>query len=86
MASEYNKNEKFFKVDDVEFEAYIPRKISPLLVEPKIDLRDLEEKYILSMSGEDSAFSMKTNSECSKILYINKVYPGKVVNKSEYPK
>ena len=48
--SEYTKNEKLFKLDEVEFEAYTPRKISPLVGEPEIDLRHLEEKSILSMS------------------------------------
>ena len=38
------------------------------------------------MSEEDLAFSIKTNSECNNILYINKVYPRKVVQKSEYHK
>ena len=84
--SEYQKSDKFFKLDDVEFEAYTPRKISPNLGELKIDLKDLEDKSILSMSEEDLAFSIQTNSECNKILYINKAYPRKVVQKSEYHK
>ena len=80
---DFGTSDKTFKLDDIEYEAFSPRKSSPYHGEITFDLNDMEDKNILCLDDEELKEMLHTPSNHNKILSINRLYPRQRIQSEE---
>ena len=85
---DFQNAKKEFQQKIVKYEAYSPKKYTPFLEELYLDLRDLDDKSILTLKNSDLLASLKISGEreVDRILSVEKIYPRKPVTTADYDK
>ena len=78
----FKRSSKFFTFKNVKYEAYSPRQFTPHMAELYLDLRDLDDKSILSYNNDELQQTLKTpgDPQSNSILSVDRIYPRKPVN------
>ena len=78
----FNRSNKFFTLKDIKYEVYSPKQYTPHLAELYLDLGDLEDKSVLTLSNEDLLEILKTpgDPESNSIISVERIYPRKPIS------
>ena len=74
---------KTFELENIQYEAFSPKKPSPYQGEITFDLLDLEDKNILRLQEEELKALLQTPGDQNGILSVTRLYPRKTITTDE---